>query len=116
MRQRAGIMLYGALRYPKVSYFGHAYLVVGGKTKVCVVISLVPIHTLFLLFQYVARLGGSQLTHRPYLAGGSGAERDQDADRHKTIRIRLNGEPVPRNLFWPWGHPQHLVRKNKLPG
>jgi hypothetical protein len=53
-------MLYGAIRYPKVSYFGHAYLVVGGprKTKVCM--------SLFLLFQYVARLGGSQLTPRLY--------------------------------------------------
>ena len=57
MRQRAGILLYGAIRYPKVTYFGHAYLVVGGETKVCM--------SLFVLFQYVARLGGSQLTHRP---------------------------------------------------
>ena len=43
--------------------------------------------------------------------GGSGADGDQDKDRGMTIRVRLNGQPVPRNLFWPWGHPQHTVFK-----
>jgi hypothetical protein len=45
-RQRAGIMFYGAIRYPHVTYFGHTYLIIGGldvSTKVCI-------------FDFVARL------------------------------------------------------------
>jgi hypothetical protein len=34
-RQRAGIMMYGALRYVRVSYLGHAYLVIGGGRYAC---------------------------------------------------------------------------------